>query len=160
VTLWEDIYKLFFGKIEKDADFFMYNNVPIEEALAIATKRAKFYLLESISKLTSDCTPDIDFNNYDEVLEVFNIDLTNNEKDLLADLMKEKYFEKDMALLKAFQVKFTTKDLNIASPANERKTFIDMFKEISSENRVKIKRYASRDRITGKLKTIKYVDID
>ena len=159
MTLWEDIYKLFFGKIEKDADFFMYNNVTLEEALQIAQKRAKFYLLESISKLTSDCTPDIDFNNFDEALEVFNVDLTNNEKDLLAYIMKEKYFEKDMDLLKAFQVKFTTKDLNMFSPANERKTFMDMFKEIADENIKRIKKYASRDRLTGKLKTIKYVDI-
>lgn len=159
MTLWEDIYKLFFGKIEKDADFFMYNNISLEQALEIAKTRAKFYLLESISKLTLDCTPDIDFNNYDENIEVFNVDLTDNEKDLLAELMREKYFEKDMSLLKAFQVKFTTKDLNIASPANERKTFIDMFDKICSSNKTRIKKYASRDRLTGKLKTIVYTEV-
>lgn len=155
-TSWDVIIKAFFNKIEKDADFFSYYNVDPTEAVEIASTRAMEYLKEAVSKLTLNCTPDIDFNDYDEQTKSFNEALTNTEIDLLANLMREQYFEKDLSLLKAFTVRFSPKDLNVFSPANERKTFMDMFKDIMNENRTLIAQYAARDRLTGKLKIIDY----
>lgn len=155
-TKWEDIYKIFWDKIEKDREFFEYNNVTLEEALEIAVKRSKSLLIESISRLTLSCSPDIDFYDYDVDLEQFNFDLYDKEKDLIASIMREKYFDRDKSLLKAFEVRFTPSDLNIFSPANERKTFLDMYNDIVNENNKSISSYDSRDRKTGKLKTIDY----
>lgn len=155
-TPWNTVYERFYNKIEKDADFFSYNNITDDEAIEIAKKRAKNYLIESISKLTLTCSPNIDFNDYDEEAELFNEDLTSGEIDLLASIMREVYFEKDLSLLKAFQVKFSTRDFNMFSPANERKSFIDMFDGIINKNNLLIKDYVSRDRLTGKLKTINF----
>lgn len=155
-TPWNKIYEAFFNKIEKDGDFFAYYNVEPSEALDIAKTRAKGYLKESVAKLTLSCTPDIDFNNFDETLEIFYDDLTNIEIDLLANLMRENYYEKDLSLLKAFQLRFSPKDLNVFSPANERKTFMEMFNEVKRENRKLISQYVSRDRLTGKLKSINF----
>ncbi|MGG1663088.1 hypothetical protein [Brevibacillus sp. NRS-1366] len=155
-TAWSSVYDVFFRKIEKDADFFSYNNIEPDEAVEIAKLRVKGYLQEAVSRLTMNGTPDIDFTDYDADLEVFNVDLTNNEIDLLANIMREKYFEKDQSKLKAFQVRFSPKDLNVFSPANERKTFMDMFDVITKENDRLIAQYCSRDRITGKLKQINY----
>lgn len=155
-TSWELIYERFFKKIEKDNSFFSYYNVSDQEAIELATMRAKDYLIESISKLTSSCAPDIDFNDYDEEQALFAEDLTRNEVDLLASLMREKYFEKDMSLLKAFETKFSPKDLTVFSPANERKTFKDMLDGVIDTNNSLIREYMSRDRLTGKLKGIDF----
>lgn len=155
-TSWEEVYTVFFDKIEKDLDFFSYTNLSPEDALTIALSRSKKYLKEAISKLTLNCSPDINFYDYDETNEIFNEDLTHVEIDLLASIMREKYFEKDLVLLKAFQVNFSPKDLAIFSPANERKTFTDMVKEISTNVNNDISKYDSLDRITGKPKRIDY----
>ena len=40
----DTLYEAFFDKIEKDKDFFSYNNVPIEYALDVAKMRSDRYL--------------------------------------------------------------------------------------------------------------------
>lgn len=153
-TSFESVRQKFFRRIEKDKDFFSYYNITQEEAMELAIKQADGYLIEAIEKLTNNCTPDVDFYNYDDVLQVFNFDLTNKEQNLLADLMYEVYFERDFVLLKAFKIAMTPSDLNQFSPASERKTFTDMVDKIKLENINKISNYVSVDRITGKPKTI------
>ena len=157
---------IFYDKIQKDADFFMYNNVSVEEALEIAENRAEGYLIESISKLVLSCTPTVDFTDFDLAVTSgtppvttpahFNFELTFIEIDILANLMYEKYLDKDMVLLKALANNLSPKDLNVFSPANERKTFLEMLTFIKKENMKMIKNYSSRDRLTGALKQIDY----
>lgn len=155
-TLFEPIIEKFLKKIEKDADFFSYYNVPIEDAIQLAKEQATNYLYEAIEKLTDGCTPDVDFFDYDEDSAEFNLDITKKEQGLITDLMRQVYFERDFALLKAFKISMTPSDLNQFSPASERKTFTDMVKMIQQDNEVKISKYASIDRLTGKKKTINY----
>src|SRR5690606_12129237 len=145
-TSFESVRQKFFRRIEKDKDFFSYYNITQEEAMELAIKQADGYLIEAIEKLTNNCTPDVDFYNYDDVLQVFNFDLTNKEQNLLADLMYEVYFERDFVLLKAFKIAMTPSDLNQFSPASERKTFTDMVDKIKLENINKISNYVSVDR--------------
>ncbi|MDR6779347.1 MULTISPECIES: hypothetical protein [Paenibacillus] len=159
-TPFSSLQTAFFNKIEKDLDFFTYNNVTEEEAMEIALSRSREYLKESLAKLKISCSSDISFD-YDDNENLLVDDLTPTEIDLVANIMREKYYEKDMSLLKAFQVRFSTKDLQVFSPANERKTFMDMYYGIIEENNKMISQYASRDRMTGKLKSIdfsKYVN--
>lgn len=153
-TLFEPIRNKFFRRIEKDRDFFSYYNISVEEAIQLATKQANGYLIEAVEKLTDNCSPDIDFMDYDEVLEQFNSDLTKKEQGLLADLMYEVYFDRDLVLLKAFKIAMTPSDLNVFSPANERKSFTEMVKDIKLQNSVKIDHYISIDRLTNKPKLI------
>lgn len=155
-TKWEDIYLIFWNKIENDKSFFNYSNVSQEEALALAKNRSKSLIMESIVRLTSSCTPQVNFYEYDETLEQFNFDCVQKEKDLLASLMLEKLFERDELKLKAFVVKFAPTDLKQFSPAEERKTFLEMYNGIVKSNSLAISNYSNRDRITGKLKTIDY----
>lgn len=155
-TLFEPIIDKFLKKIEKDSDFFSYYNVPLEEAMQLAKEQATNYLYEAIEKLTDGCTPDVDFFDYDEDTAEFNFEITKKEQGLITDLMRQVYFERDFALLKAFKISMTPSDLNQFSPASERKTFTDMVKLIQQDNDVKISKYASVDRITGKKKTIDY----
>ena len=169
-TNFSDVNQLFFDKIQKDADFFMYNNVNIEEALEIAESRAEGYLIESIAKLVLSCTPTINFTDFDLAVSTttgtppvtttipahFNPDLTFIEMDILTNLQYEKYLDKDTVLLKALANNLSPKDMNVFSPANERKTFLEMLTFIKKENMKMIKQYTSRDRLTGALKQIDY----
>lgn len=153
-TLFEPIRNRFYRRIENDRSFFKYYNISTEEAIELAKTRANGYLIEAVEKLTDNCTPDIDFFNYDEDLETFNVELTRKEQGLLADLMYEVYFDRDLVLLKAFKIAMTPSDLNQFSPAVERKTFTEMVDWIKQDNRKKIDHYNSVDRITGERKTI------
>jgi hypothetical protein len=153
-TLFEPIRNKFYRRIENDKDFFKYYNISTAEAIQLAETRANGYLVEAVEKLTDNCTPDVDFFDYDELLEQFNIDLTRKELGLLADLMYEVYFDRDLVLLKAFKITMTPSDLNQFSPASERKTFTEMVDWIKQDNITKIDHYKSVDRLTGVPKMI------
>ncbi len=153
-TLFDSIRKRFYKRIEKDADFFSYYNISTTDAIALAEKQANGYLIDAVDRLTNTCTPDINFYDYDETLEQFNIDLTNKEIGLLAGLMYEIYFDRDLVLLKAFKIAMTPSDLSVFSPANERRTFTEMVEKIKLENNINIDHYMSIDRETGKPKVI------
>lgn len=159
----ETLYEAFFDKIEKDKDFFSYNNVSVEEALNIAKTRSNRYLKEALSTISLKCTPDkcgknfIDFNDRRESL---NYDLTYTEIDMIASVMYEKYLFREFSKLKAQANRFTTKDFNVFSPANERNSFTEMFKTIQRSNEVLIDNYKSIDHSTGNTLTIDYSDIE
>lgn len=155
-TSFDIIIEKFLHKIEKDRDFFSYYNVSIEKAKALALEQSLNYLLEAVDLLYDNCTPEVDFYDYDAEVHRFNFELTQKEIGLLADLMRQIYFERDLSLLKAFKIAMTPSDLNQFSPASERKTFMNMLKNIENDNMVKISRYASVDRKTGKRKTLDY----
>lgn len=153
-TLFEPIRNRFFKRIENDGDFFAYYNISVEEAIKLAENRADGYLIDAIDRLTNTCTPDIDFYDYDD--EMFNVDLTNKEIGLLAGLMYEIYFDRDLVLLKAFKIAMTPSDLNQFSPATERKTFSDMVSKIKLDNDNNIDHYIAVDRLTGNPKMINH----
>lgn len=159
-TLFEPILEKFYRKIEKDRDFFAYYNVPLNEAMELAHTQAIGYLYEAIERLTDECSPDVDFFDYDETILEFNFDVTRKEQGLLTDLMREIYFERDLSTLKAFKLVLSPSDLNVFSPAAERNSFVNMLEKIKSENIAKISQYASVDRITGKKKMINYDSYD
>lgn len=100
MTSYEQLYVPFFNRIEEDANFFSYYKITADEALEIAKKRAKNYLNEAVSILKRNCTLDFDLELDDEV-EMISEDLTNEEINLLADLMYEVYISRDIATLKS-----------------------------------------------------------
>lgn len=153
-TLFETIRKRFYKRIENDGDFFAYYNISVDEAIDLAENRANGYLIDAIDRLTNTCTPDVDFYDYDDIM--FNFELTNKEIGLLAGLMYEIYFDRDLVLLKAFKIAMTPSDLNQFSPATERKTFTDMVNKIKLDNDNNIDHYIAVDRLTGKPKMINH----
>lgn len=156
MTSYEQLYVPFFNKIEEDAKFFSYYNLTTNEALEIAQKRAKNYLNEAVSILKRNCSLDFDLVLDDE-MEMISEDLTRDEINLLADLMYEVYISRDIATLKSMVNALTSTDLKMLhSPANERKTFMDMYSTLKYNNEVAMSQYNGRDRKTGKLKLINY----
>ena len=157
------LYEAFFDKIEKDKDFFSYNNVSEEEALEIAKMRSERYLKEALAVISLKCTPDkcgknfLDFN--DEV-KVLNYDLSYIETEIIASVMYEKYLFREFSKLKAQANRFTTKDVNVFSPANERNSFAAMYAAIQNENEILIDNYNSIDYLTGNSLSIDYSNIE
>jgi hypothetical protein len=156
MTTYEELYTPFFNRIEKDATFFSYYNLTEEEALEIAKSRTKNYLNEAITIWERNCTLDIEIVLDDE-LEEISANLTHNEINLIADLMYEVYISRDIVTLKSMVNALTSTDLKMLhSPANERKTFMDMYNTLKSNNEVAMSNYNGRDRLTGKRKVINY----
>ena len=155
-TPYNDFYNVFFKKIEQDRKFFMYYNLTAEQAMELAKERAKGYLHEALLKLTLETESEINFGEYDEVSEVVNADCTNNEKIIIGNLMFEMYLEKDIAKLKSNIINFSPSDLKIFNPSDERRSFLNLYKQVQDNNIIMIDKYNSKDRLTGKRKTIDY----
>lgn len=154
---WEPIINAFLFKVQSCSEFFNYYNVNDDEAMELARRRAVGYLVESISRLTSACSPDVDFYDYNAQIEEFGFEVTSEEIDILARLMLEMFLEKDIAKLRVGTNLFTSQDIKaLFSGWNERKTFVDMFSKIQEDNKIIIDSYISKDRLTGKRKSVEY----
>jgi len=150
-TSFDSIYDIFFKRVINDPDFFGYTNVPDVETLELMKANAFDYMIESISTVYEFCTPTVDFNDYDTVVEEFGFDFTKTEIQIFANLMFEKFLSRDYAKLKIFEKHFTQNEIKMFSPAQERKTFVDMLSKITQRNISTLKSYGSRDRITNAL---------
>lgn len=155
-TSYQIFYDAFFDKIEKDDRFFDYFNLTPEESLELAKYRAKTYLKESISRLTLACKPDVDFNDFNDTTEEINVDVTNAEVDLISNFMFEMFLFRDIAKLRVMSLNFTPTDLRVFSPSESRKTFMEMYNFVVTQNISLISSYSNRDRLTGVLKGINY----
>lgn len=159
MTLYEDIYKLFFDKIVQDIDFFEYGTTE-EDALSIARQRSRAYLIKSIDRLTNQCNVDVDFYNKDDELETFNFDCVSKEKTIFRDLMYEIYYEQDLVKLRLFEQFFSRKNIKTFDPTAPKSLYLNTLKMIKAENIKQIKNYESRDRLTGQLKGLDYTGWD
>lgn len=158
-TPWQNITDQFFDMIEENVDFFNYYNLSDGESMYLASQRARSMLKEAITRMSLECDSDIDFTDYyeDESGEMyFTEDLTRTEEHLLASLTYEAFLRRDIAKLRAFSHKYTPTDLQVFSPANDRKTFMQMYADLCQENRLLLDRYKSKDRITGEMKQVDY----
>lgn len=154
MTSFDVLIKRCARKLEKDSDLFSYYNVSASEAETLLKEQIVGYIYDAIDILYSKCEPLSNLYDYDEELLTFNFDLTKREIGLLADLMRQVYYERQETLLGAFKVRMTPSDLNHITPSTERSTFLNLVKDIRNENEIAISRYVSSDRITGKRKMI------
>ena len=151
-TSFKKILKKFYDRIEKDADFFNYYNVDVEEAKEIAENRAKNYLCESLDELSCLSGLDVDFSDYNEDIEEINFKLVPKEIKLIVELMFLYYMKRDEALLHAMEINFTPSDLSVFSPANERASYKNFIIKLENNVDIKIDDYKNRDRKTNELK--------
>lgn len=153
-TTYEQIFDLFFRRIEKDEDFFRYYELSAEEALALAKERASAYLEEAIGIVMSKTLPQIDFNNRDDTK--FNFEFNSMERLLIPSLMYEMYLDRDIAYLKLYEVNFTSSDLKVFSPSDARTSFMTMYNSVKAYNEQLLDDYKNIDRETGKYKRLDY----
>lgn len=154
-TSYQLIFDKFVKKLQGDTQFFDYKDLSVVEINEQVEGHLISLLNTSIDKIYFYGSPDIDFYNKDDTLEVFNIDLVNQEISLLVDIMYFAYAEEDRNKLKAYGLVFRSSEMNVLfSPANDRKTYLDMIEKIETNVVNAISNYLSRDRITWKLKSI------
>jgi hypothetical protein len=148
-TPFENVYNAFLLKLEQDSSFFDYFDSDPDANMQMAYQRAHGYLIEAAARMKRSTNAQIDFSSYDDMAAEFDADLTDEEIDILSNLMLEAYIAKDIPRLRAFQATFVPKDLQVFSPANERKTFLNMYNTIREQNKEMLEEYKSRDRLTG-----------
>ena len=143
--------------------FHYYDDLTDDEIQEVANERANTYINEAIILLKRKCEPRVSFAintavGADEFIE----DLTDEEIILIgSDLAFEVYIGREVTKMKTRINTFTSNDLKaLHSPANERKSFMDMYKQIQYDNQVKIADYASRDRNTGKFRSVNAEGVD
>ncbi len=148
------IFKKFYKRLVNDKQFFNYQGLTEEQVQLLVQDHTLDLLNQAIDEIYKFGKPDVDFYDKDDVLLQFNFDLIPQEISLFVDLMYQKYFEEDRNKLKVFGLTFTSSELNVISPANERKTFLEMLDKLEKKNVNTIKDYLSRDRKTWRIKSI------
>lgn len=150
------VRQAFFDRIESDDTFFQYfADAEDDEIQELADERANTYISEAITLLRRKCEIDLDFT-LDAETDAFAADLTEEEIQLIGgDLAFEVYIGRDVAKMKTRINTFTSSDLKaLHSPANERNSFMAMYKQLQQDNISKIADYAARDRLTGRFKSV------
>lgn len=106
-TPFSAVYKKFFTYVTDD----MFMEISREETEAALQD----YLMAAIQLFEF---PRQDLNDYDEVLESFNITLTNEEMNVLAVYMMSPWFDQQLASCELVRMKFTGADFKMTSQAN------------------------------------------
>lgn len=159
MTSFFKVYNAFFEKMEADENFFNYFDLSENQVMALARDRAHTYLKEAVSilvrKVGTDDS-DFSFSDYDDELEEFNVDLTDDEVDMLACLMYEQEYKRQFSKLKMLAFQHVPSSLQVFSPSNERKTIQALYERIHEDIVTMIDNYMSKDRLTHKRKSLDY----
>ena len=154
-TDYQTIFDKFIKKLKGDKQFFNYGNVSESEINEIVKDHLLSLLNRAIDRLYSVGLPDVDFYDKDDTIQLINHSLVPQEVSLLSDLMYLSYLEEDINKLKALGAVFRTSEINvIASPANERKTYMDMVEKVENQVINSVSNYLSRERLSWKFKSI------
>lgn len=153
-TPYDLIFDKFIKKLKNDDGIFSYKDLTEEQIEEMVESHLISLLGRAIDKIYMFGLPTVDFYNKDDTLQAFNFDLVNQEISLISDIMYLEYLEEDKNKLKAFGLTFKNSELNLFSPANDRKTFLDMIYKIEKTTIANINTYFSRDRLTWEIKSI------
>lgn len=149
MTAFEDVINAFYHYIENDVDFFNYFDIDEDECMEVAGQRAEVLLIEATSYLSRKMVFESVFSKYEADSKEFDETLNLAEINLLVKAMFLMYLQRDLTMLRTFHGVMTSSDLNMYSPANERKTFVDMVQKYELDLQVEITEYQMRDRNTG-----------
>lgn len=147
MTTFEDVINAFYHYIENDVDFFNYFELDEDECMEVAGQRANVLLQEAASYLCNILVVDNVYSKTED--DAFTEMLTSVEINLLVKAMFLMYLNRDLTTLRTFHGVMTSSDLNMYSPANERKTFVDMVEKYENDLKIAVSEYQMRDRITG-----------
>lgn len=147
MTAFQEVIDAFFHYIENDVDFFSYFELDEDECLEVAGQRAEVLLEEAASYLSLKMIVENVFSKRED--GVFTEMLNPTEINLLVKAMFLKYLQRDYTKLRTFHGVMSSSDLNMFSPANERKTFVEMVEKYEAQLITEITEYQMRDRETG-----------
>jgi hypothetical protein len=158
-TSYDVLFKKFMRKIKNDDDFFNYTGLTDLEVEEMINGHLNSLIDRAVGFIYKFGNPDIDLYDRDDNTQQFNVDLVNQEIDLLVDLMYFSYIEEQRNKIKTFGLTFRSDELNVFSPANERRTVLDMIEKLEESVIFSVQNYLSRDRLTWKYKSIFNGDI-
>lgn len=153
-TDYQVIFDKFIKKLKGDNDFFNYKNMTETEIQQIVDDHLVSLLNASIDRLYTFGLPEINLYDKDDSLMTFNVELVPQEVSLLSEIMYLCHWDEERNKIKAFSMTFRNSELNIFSPANERKTTLDLIEKLELNIVNSISNYFSRDRLTWKEKSI------
>lgn len=147
MTEFNDVKQAFYTYIEQDVDFFDYFDLDEDESMEVAGQRSEALLKEATSYLSRKLVVENVFSKNED--NCFSETLTEEEINLLVKTMFLMYLQRDLTVLRTFHGVMTSSDLNMYSPANERKTFVAMVEQYELNLKVEISEYQMKDRLTG-----------
>lgn len=190
-TLCSEVIEKFLYRIELDRKFFNYHGVSDPDAaLAIAQKRAGYFLEEACGRIMLEAMPKISFaitttevtetvtreetvddgmggettqtitEDVTTIVPCWEEDLTPGEIYLLTSLMIEQYMGRDISYLKSMNVNFTGTEMRVFDPSNARKTFMSMYETVKARNDYLLDCYKSTNRLTGSYIEIDFASLD
>lgn len=155
MTAYSDVIGAFYHYIENDVDFFEYFDLDEDECMEVAGQRAGVLLEEAASYLCRKLIVESVFSKVQKLDGsesndmAFTETLNTMEINLLVKAMFLVYLQRDLTTLRTFHGVMTSSDLNMYSPANERKTFVAMVQQYEDSLKVEISEYQMYDRSTG-----------
>ena len=154
ISDFDDVYEMFFDKLEADDEFFNYYGIDENEALKLAKERALSLLKSAVMDLNRRVEMEFDLSlNLED--GVFTEEITDEEADILTEIMVLKYFERNLAKLKPKINTFSSSELTILhSPANERTSFINMLDAYREHVLNMVSHYSGKERFSSKKKIV------
>lgn len=152
----DEVFSLFFDKVEQDADFFNYYGISDEEAMKLAKERARSYMRSAMVYFSqqTELGFDLSIHTVDDE-ELFVEEITNAEADIISEIMLLRYFERGLAKLSPKINVLSASDLKVLhSPANERTSYLELIAHVKENLVNMISHYAATDRLTGKRKMV------
>lgn len=154
------VHTRFFDMIEEDEDFFDGYGLSEDEQEILIQERAMSLLKDACTYLRRHCDLDINLEtvtNVDTGITSFKADLADGECELLALVMRMKYYERKVARLGPVVMALSASEMKYApSPNAERTTYLALVKRAKDELDEEISHYVGRDRLTGVHKSITY----
>lgn len=156
----KDVCARFYDLIEEDEDFFDGYGLNEDEQKALIKERAMSLLNEACVYLRRHCDLNIPLAITSDAVsgvENFTVDLVDGECELLALVMKMKYYERKVARLGPVVMSLSASEMKYApSPNAERTTYLALVKRAKDNLDEEISHYSGRDRLTGEHKSINY----
>lgn len=131
MTSFDDIFDMFFSKIH-DSELLSMPDDEIDDNL---TK----FLLSAITNFRS-CQRDL--NSYDTVAMIFNIDLTLDDINILAELMVYEYINKNIKRIELMKQSLSSKDYAMYSQANHISALLSLKEAQRVETRRMLREYS------------------
>lgn len=140
-TPYVDVYEFFLSKIS-DYSFLKLTDEDLESDLLI-------YLKTAISNFHV-CK--VDLSSRDEILKQFEEDLSDSEKDILANLMVVYYLKPRVISSEHYKLAMSDSDYKTYSQANHIKEVMNLYKDVRTEVDKLITKYSYRNIDWDKLK--------
>jgi hypothetical protein len=154
-TPYNVIFDKFIKKLKGDTQFFNHGQLTDEQINILVNDHLLSLLNRSIDKIYEYGNPDFNFHDKDDESQQFNKELVKQEISLLSEIMYFSYAEEDRNKLKVMGTRFRTSEVNVLfSPANDRKTYLEMIAELEASINNSISNYFSRNRTTWQMKSI------